>query len=102
MHPLHIGRGLGEGGCLFASFSAPEKVRMVLGMLVPSLGKEGRVVVKKISFSLEHIRKISIFAPQNRELEYGNDRIICSRRVFGVKDKAGMQDVTRRNIGKSP
>ena len=36
-------------------------------MLVPSLGKEGRVVVKKISFSLEHIKKISIFAPQKGE-----------------------------------
>ena len=58
--------------------------------------------MKKIPFSLELSVINCIFAPQNRELEYGNDRIICSRRVFGVKDKAGMQDVTRRNIGKSP
>ena len=36
-------------------------------MLVPSLGKEGRVVVKKIPFSLEHIRKILIFAPRKGE-----------------------------------
>ena len=27
LHPPHIGGGLGGGGCLFASFSAPEKVR---------------------------------------------------------------------------
>jgi hypothetical protein len=27
LHPLHIGRGLGEGGCFFASFFAPKKVR---------------------------------------------------------------------------
>jgi len=27
LHPLHIGRGLGEGGCLFLTFSAPEKVK---------------------------------------------------------------------------
>ena len=27
LHPFHIGRGLGEGGCLFLTFSAPEKVK---------------------------------------------------------------------------
>jgi hypothetical protein len=29
LHPPHIGGGLVGGGCLFASFSAPEKVRVV-------------------------------------------------------------------------
>ena len=28
LHPAHIGGGLGGGGCLFATFSAPEKVRI--------------------------------------------------------------------------
>ena len=27
MHPPHIGGGLGGGGCFFASFFAPKKVR---------------------------------------------------------------------------
>ena len=27
LHPPHIGGGLGEGGCFFASFFAPKKVR---------------------------------------------------------------------------
>jgi hypothetical protein len=27
LHPSHIGEGLGWGGCFFASFFAPKKVR---------------------------------------------------------------------------
>ena len=31
MHPPHIGGGLGGGGCFFASFFAPKKVRIWQG-----------------------------------------------------------------------
>jgi hypothetical protein len=33
LHPPHIGGGLGGGGCFFASFFAPKKVRKTLLLL---------------------------------------------------------------------
>ena len=73
MHPPHIGGGLGGGGCFFASFFAPKKVRtkrlswnFSLEILSPLIGaalKQGSVakqlvnviVIKIINYQLSII-----------------------------------------------
>ena len=46
LHPPHIGGGLGGGGCLFASFSAPEKERKQREKIELAQNLPSRVVLR--------------------------------------------------------
>ena len=52
LHPPNIGGGLGGGGCLFASFSAPEKVRIYMLNLILERNDKNKLVQNRKDFEI--------------------------------------------------
>ena len=97
MHPPHIGGGLGGGGCFFASFFAPKKVRNC-PFLKEGVGDDGRwqgsALQKGVWGGTPETKKCFLWYESNVEIR-------ISLEGWGISDDTdAMVQTISRGIGK--